>query len=220
MQEEYMKCPNCGKEVAEGKKFCGFCGANLQKAPPAAPPAIAKSEVAPERLTKDPDASTQMTKKRGWVLPLIIVMAAVFVLAVFMVMRQKKVPLPQPPSAVQESAPSSSSETTAIAGSWVGNNSADFPFCKQLNLKIQNQCIEGDICGTFSVSNTGTYGNLKLIGLVDGTYEMLEILLGSSDFKGTGYEYLTLKGNELDYRFEGVFPSGEKTISLCTLTKQ
>ncbi len=27
-----MKCPNCGKEVPEGGKFCSFCGENIEKA--------------------------------------------------------------------------------------------------------------------------------------------------------------------------------------------
>ncbi|HEY70641.1 MAG TPA: zinc-ribbon domain-containing protein [Anaerolineae bacterium] len=24
-----MKCPNCGKEIPEGKAFCGYCGASM-----------------------------------------------------------------------------------------------------------------------------------------------------------------------------------------------
>ena len=27
-----MKCPKCGKEIAEGSKFCEFCGAKVKKA--------------------------------------------------------------------------------------------------------------------------------------------------------------------------------------------
>ena len=30
-------CPNCGRELPEGTKFCGYCGATLENAQPAAP---------------------------------------------------------------------------------------------------------------------------------------------------------------------------------------
>ncbi|MCD8028553.1 MAG: zinc ribbon domain-containing protein [Erysipelotrichaceae bacterium] len=26
-----MKCPNCGEEIANGSKFCGFCGYQLSE---------------------------------------------------------------------------------------------------------------------------------------------------------------------------------------------
>ena len=26
-----MFCPNCGKELPDGSKFCGFCGADISK---------------------------------------------------------------------------------------------------------------------------------------------------------------------------------------------
>ena len=30
-------CPNCGRELPEGTKFCGYCGTTLENAQPAAP---------------------------------------------------------------------------------------------------------------------------------------------------------------------------------------
>lgn len=40
-----MKCPKCGREVADGTKFCGYCGASLAAAPaPAGSPAKAKPD--------------------------------------------------------------------------------------------------------------------------------------------------------------------------------
>ena len=41
-----MKCPKCGNEVAEGKKFCGKCGTRLDVVA-AAPAAVAKAAVCP-----------------------------------------------------------------------------------------------------------------------------------------------------------------------------
>jgi hypothetical protein len=33
-----MRCPNCGQEIPEGKKFCGFCGTRLAPPEPETPP--------------------------------------------------------------------------------------------------------------------------------------------------------------------------------------
>ena len=43
-----MKCPKCGKEVADGSKFCDACGAPMEAAPaPAEEAAPAETAEAP-----------------------------------------------------------------------------------------------------------------------------------------------------------------------------
>jgi len=57
-----MKCPNCGKQVAEGKKFCGFCGQKLPVVPPAVIPPSTKREDVHEDITKTFPVSTPTPK--------------------------------------------------------------------------------------------------------------------------------------------------------------
>ena len=58
--EREMFCPKCGKENSEGAKFCGSCGADIDKfaAPNAAKPAI----VAGESMTFVKSISTCLSK--------------------------------------------------------------------------------------------------------------------------------------------------------------
>ena len=82
-----MLCPNCGKEVTEGKKFCGYCGKPLHlvaradfddEAPtrlesPAAPPKVEKSSppsqpaIASLPIVPPPPTSAPQQKLPGWV---------------------------------------------------------------------------------------------------------------------------------------------------------
>ena len=48
-----MKCPNCGTENPEGKKFCGDCGAMIPQPPP--PPPV------------EPAQTTAIQPKQSWI---------------------------------------------------------------------------------------------------------------------------------------------------------
>ena len=49
-----VKCPHCGSEVPDGKKFCGYCGRQLEQ-PPEGPKAAT-----PDPANFDEDAETQL----------------------------------------------------------------------------------------------------------------------------------------------------------------
>jgi len=51
-----MKCPNCGKEVPERKKFCGYCGAEMK---------IAEEELKTVRISKKEENKKDLEAKRS-----------------------------------------------------------------------------------------------------------------------------------------------------------
>lgn len=94
-----MKCPNCGKQVAEGKKFCGFCGQKLPVVPPAATPPSPKQEVVHEDFPKASPSSTpapkpEKTSKKAprWIIPaagiLVLAVAGVLILPKLLAMNE------------------------------------------------------------------------------------------------------------------------------------
>lgn len=58
-----MKCPHCGSEVPEGKKFCGYCGRQLE-GPQEGPPQVPQV-ASPEPVGFDEDAETQLLPLEG-----------------------------------------------------------------------------------------------------------------------------------------------------------
>jgi hypothetical protein len=106
-----MKCPNCGKEIAEGKKFCGFCGVNLRQASPEVTPTTPNKNVTPEKQVKDSDTTNRAAKKSGWVISLVVTGAVVIiVLAFFLILRQKSPAQPQSTPLMQSPASQKTSE--------------------------------------------------------------------------------------------------------------
>ena len=61
-----MNCSNCGKEIPEGKKFCGYCGTKVQEAPPAQP-------VQPEQPPARSKKAQPTPKWLLWAVPLAVV---------------------------------------------------------------------------------------------------------------------------------------------------
>ena len=51
-----MRCPNCGKEVREGKKFCTDCGAAMGEPTTQIPQAAAPQVQVPSRPSAPPPA--------------------------------------------------------------------------------------------------------------------------------------------------------------------
>lgn len=81
-----MKCTNCGKEVVEGKKFCGFCGAKIIPMKAEIPGKELKAE-SQDDTAKIEDNATKPNKFRlpKWILVEIGILAifALLLLSIF-----------------------------------------------------------------------------------------------------------------------------------------
>lgn len=100
-----MKCANCGKEVPEKAKACGYCGTKVEKP---APVKKAPKKASPVEKT----VTTQPSKIPGWVVSVGIVVVAV-ALAVFWFTSRS----PSPPEAAPFSAAVGYWEATDVDGS-------------------------------------------------------------------------------------------------------
>ncbi len=117
-----MKCSNCGKEVPEKAKVCGYCGAKLKKpaveTPKPAPKKAASETTVPAKKTPVKKVEVKTKKLPEWTLPAGLGVIAI-ALVVFFVIKPSSTPetaaeIPQAKEAL------SSTEMDLLTGTWKG----------------------------------------------------------------------------------------------------
>lgn len=216
---ETKTCPNCQSEVPLASNVCGHCGFNFtgkisqepvvsKKAPPreqVARPVKVKAE-APKDFKV---AKTRMGKPK-WLVPALIAAAGVVVLIVLFIS-----------GAISLPARGGGEEAIEISGRWMGEvYGIGGDFSASLEVNIDEQCRIGDVCGSYAVVGSDSYGDLELISIRNGEYVFLEKPKGSERLEGAGYETMKLAGNNLSWFFEQTLPSGELVQSQGTLNKK
>lgn len=161
-----MKCPNCGKEIPEGKKFCGFCGAKIVAKPLTEDKPVLKEKIQPEQTVKQKTTKNE-GKRAKWIIPvLVLFIAAAIVFAYLFIFNQPsidRVPVSSNTSSSMDRVPdsantaSSSNSFSGLEGTWRG---------EKITIIFNDKCDIDVLCGEFKFDE-GASGGL-IITYVDG----------------------------------------------------
>jgi len=210
-----MKCPNCGKHVPEGKKFCGKCGTKLIQPIGKAIKSSPKNNV-PSSETK----KASEPNKRKWLLPLV---SGFIGLAIFIILVIK-------PSVVepkQESSPEVKVENTEyenkqasepimeaeedrinslgfLEGTWGGTAEAENGDQFDITFRFGKNCQFNQICGSFNISSFACSGDVKFTELEGDKYIFLATNKSGCSDEDAILEWLKIiNDKELEYYSKG-----------------
>lgn len=130
-------CPNCGKELSSGARFCSRCGADQQTHVSSAAP---DASAAPTRATQNMSGASQANKQRkaqantrvGWIVLLCTSLAVIVIAAFVLVVRSQ-------PASGDASQDSQASNTQATANTQGPSAQKDSSADKPQDTDAQNQ---------------------------------------------------------------------------------
>lgn len=211
-----MKCPNCGEEIPEGKKFCGFCGTKIVEPAIVQPPSL-------DPVVVHAKTTQSFPKWLFWVIPIGLIVIGLIMSILFnwiprqmiLSMFAKEETAEDLSSVVSnpsdESIKSSDDDQVRmeIAGEWVGIIGGE-EWSTTLEVSIDQYCKIGSICGTYNVVNSDSHGELEFISKSGFEYTFLEHPLGEENIPGGGYQTMILLDDQnLEWSFEQELPSKE-----------
>lgn len=200
-----MKCPNCGKELPEGTKFCIYCGTKLiveqpievveepvvQKEEPKIEPKVERVEKnTTVKVEKYSEAEKKTFKKRRWGCGLIVLIF--LAIGVFSKKDDSKTPSSEP-SYVETEVPNE--DTNTSVNSQIDESSSDEGeemSAEELERLIieTEESYEGDTGDNSLATPIGLSGSFNFTGLIDDKYPItmyFEITGEEEDINGYYY---------------------------------
>lgn len=209
-----MKCTNCGKEVPENARGCGYCGTPVKQAGAVRPAAEtqkpAPQKAAPETAAPASGPAAGKMKLPKLALPAGLGAAALVLVVVLFATKSPSQPqtaaeAPQEPSAPQVEEAPAVTELELLGGTWKGEiENKQEGFTVEITFDFPDDCALNTYCGSINVPEFSLVSDVKITSINGSDYEfILEINEGLPEDE-LDFSYLKyINPNQLGFYSEG-----------------